>query len=274
MPEIVDNLTEAEEKRGKLIEQIQQLYNQGVKVSEIARRTGKNRKTISKYIEGETEKLCRSNSRAGSLDAYTGFIISELQNEVYQAEIVRKLKEKGYAGSAGNARSYIKKLCNEYGITASRYTSGGNSTGTRNGSGSSGKAIDYITRKGIFNHLWMDINLTDYHKRYVYEQYPVLYQFEKCINEFRYIFENKNMVRLYLFADEYSKSNIKELVSFANGLIKDINAVENAVASDLSNGFVEGTNSKVKMVKRTMYGRCNTKLLAAKLMYTPVVASG
>ena len=50
---------------------------------------------------------------------------------------------------------------------------------------------------------------------------------------------------------------------------KDISAVENAVASDLSNAFVEGTNSKVKMVKRTMYGRCGRKLLAAKLMYSP-----
>ena len=44
-------------------------------------------------------------------------------------------------------------------------------------------------------------------------------------------------------------------------------AVENAVASDLSNGFVEGTNSKLKMVKRTMYGRCSRQLLEAKLMY-------
>ncbi|NFB73608.1 transposase, partial [Clostridium butyricum] len=36
-----------------------------------------------------------------------------------------------------------------------------------------------------------------------------------------------------------------------------------------SNGFVEGTNSKLKMIKRTMYGRCSKKLLAAKLMLAP-----
>ena len=50
-------------------------------------------------------------------------------------------------------------------------------------------------------------------------------------------------------------------------LEEDIYAVENAVASNLSNGFVEGTNSKLKMVKRTMYGRCSKQLLEAKLMY-------
>ena len=65
------------------------------------------------------------------------------------------------------------------------------------------------------------------------------------------------------------KSSIKELSRFADGLERDLDAVENSVASPLSNGFVEGTNSKLKMVKRTMYGRCNKNLLAAKLMYRP-----
>ena len=65
----------------------------------------------------------------------------------------------------------------------------------------------------------------------------------------------KTCALLYLFIDRYKSSQIKELASFATGLEKDISAVENAVASDLSNGFVEGTNSKLKMVKRTMYGR-------------------
>ena len=75
------------------------------------------------------------------------------------------------------------------------------------------------------------------------------------------------MPLLYLFIEHYKTSEIKELSSFANGLEKDIIAVENAVASDLSNGFVEGTNSKLKMVKRTMYGWCSKQLLEAKLMY-------
>ena len=50
--------------------------------------------------------------------------------------------------------------------------------------------------------------------------------------------------------------------SFAEGLKRDIVAVENAVAYDYSNGFVEGTNSRLKMIKRTMYGRCRKQLLS------------
>ena len=54
----------------------------------------------------------------------------------------------------------------------------------------------------------------------------------------------KSLSLLYLFIDRYKNSGIKEFATFASGLDKDVDAVENAVASDLSNGFVEGTNTK------------------------------
>lgn len=42
---------------------------------------------------------------------------------------------------------------------------------------------------------------------------------------------------------------------------------EDDVAYNFSNGFVEGTNSRLKMIERTMYGRCGKQLLEAKLRY-------
>ena len=98
-------------------------------------------------------------------------------------------------------------------------------------------------------------------------KYPILWMLENCIQEFRVIFEHKNMSYLYLFIEKFKVSSIKELVTFAVGLEKDIDAIENAVVSELSNGFVEGRNKKLKMIKRTMYGRSSKKLLEAKLMY-------
>lgn len=76
------------------------------------------------------------------------------------------------------------------------------------------------------------------------------------------------MPPLYLFIEKYKNSTLKEIARFAKGLENDISAVENSVASPLSSGFVEGTNNKLKMVKRTMYGRSSKLLLAAKLMYS------
>lgn len=81
-------------------------------------------------------------------------------------------------------------------------------------------------------------------------------------------YQRQNMPLLYVFIEKYKNFNLKEITRFAKGLEKDLPAVENLIASPLSNGFVEGINSKLKMVKRTMYGYCNKPLPAAKLMYS------
>jgi len=46
----------------------------------------------------------------------------------------------------------------------------------------------------------------------------------------------------------------------------DIDAVANSVTSLLSNGFVEGNNNRLKVIKRVMYGRAGTPLLTAKVV--------
>ena len=133
--------------------------------------------------------------------------------------------------------------------------------------GSIGKEKDYITREGIFRYMWMNTELTVAHKNYIYAQYPAVWELHCCIKEFRNIFKKRNVPLLYLFIEKYCKSMIKAVKSFAEGLKRDIVAVENAVAYDYSNGFVEGTNSRLKMIKRTMYGCCRKQLLEAKLRY-------
>ena len=133
--------------------------------------------------------------------------------------------------------------------------------------GSIGKEKDYITREGIFRYMWMNTELTVAHKNFIYDQYPAVQELHRCIKEFRNIFKKRNIPLLYLFIEKYCKSELKALKSFAEGLKRDIDAIENAVAYDYSNGFVEGTNSRLKMIKRTMYGRCRKRLLEAKLRY-------
>lgn len=54
---------------------------------------------------------------------------------------------------------------------------------------------------------------------------------------------------LYLSVEKYKLSELQELSRFAEGLEKDIEAVDNSVASLLSNGFVEGTNNKLNKIQ-------------------------
>ena len=265
IPTIVDNLTESEAKRLELIHKIQELYQEGNSISEITRITGKNWQTVKKYLDGEPYTLCRSN-RQGVLEIFKDFIAKAIQEGMTQSSIARELIGMGYTGTATNARQYICSVARQYGLEIAKY-SNRSSKCKETGNTGQKRQVDYITRKGIFKHLWMGIELTSWHHSQLWQKYPVLRETELCIRQFREIFEKKSMPLLYLFIDRYKHSSVKEFASFAKGLENDLFAVENAVASPLSNGFVEGTNNKLKMVKKAMYGRCGIELLSAKLMY-------
>lgn len=56
------------------------------------------------------------------------------------------------------------------------------------------------------------------------------------------------------------------VASFANGIIKDKAAVSAAISSSWSNGQTEGQITKLKLLKRQMYGRANLDLLQARLI--------
>nr|WP_244571340.1 transposase [Mesorhizobium carmichaelinearum] len=56
--------------------------------------------------------------------------------------------------------------------------------------------------------------------------------------------------------------------SFANGVEKDMAAVRNAIISPWSNGQTEGQITKLKLIKRQMYGRAKIDLLQARLVGT------
>ncbi len=56
------------------------------------------------------------------------------------------------------------------------------------------------------------------------------------------------------------------VASFTTGIIKDKAAVSAAIASRWSNGQIEGQITKLKLVKRQMYGRGKLDLLQARLL--------
>lgn len=61
------------------------------------------------------------------------------------------------------------------------------------------------------------------------------------------------------------------VASFANGVIRDRAAIQNAIPSQWSNGQTEGQITKLKLVKRQMYGRGKLYLLEARIVVTGLI---
>lgn len=172
--------------------------------------------------------------------------------------------DKGYQGKQTAAYDYMNAIIKRDHIEIAVYRS---SSIEKIQKRKALQKYECITRTEILNVLWNNSDFSLRIKDYIMEHYPVIMIIRNFIREFREIYEKKSMPLLYLFIRRYMNSDIEILSRFSKGLQKDIEAVENSVASPMSNGFVEGTNSKLKMVKRTMYGRCGYKLLSAKLLY-------
>jgi transposase len=63
------------------------------------------------------------------------------------------------------------------------------------------------------------------------------------------------------------QSNLPELKSFGAGLLRDRSAVTAAMKHEWSNGQVEGQITRLKLLKRQMYGRAKLDLLRARVLH-------
>ena len=115
----MDNLTEAEQKRLKLIQQIQEMYQSGISIREITRRIQINRQTTKKYLNGNPLILCRTNKRS-RLDQHKDFIIKCLTEGKTQSETARLVMDLGCDCGEGNVLQYIHTIVIQHKIEVNK----------------------------------------------------------------------------------------------------------------------------------------------------------
>lgn len=92
---------------------------------------------------------------------------------------------------------------------------------------------------------------------------PMLVEARSLIDRFQTTIRTKSASDLDAWATEASKSLV---ASFANGIMRDRAAVHAAITEYWSNGQTEGQITRLKLVKRQMYGRGKLDLLQARLI--------
>jgi transposase len=95
------------------------------------------------------------------------------------------------------------------------------------------------------------------------DQIPLLVEAREIIAAFHTMIRRKSQPNLDAWLDQARASLI---ASFANGIIKDKVAVNAAIVLPWSNGQTEGQITRLKLVKRQMYGRGKLDLLQARML--------
>ncbi len=92
---------------------------------------------------------------------------------------------------------------------------------------------------------------------------PTLAAARDLMEQFHRIFRTRNTDALPSWVTNASTSL---LTSFGKGIVADLAAVRAALTEPRSNAQMEGQITKLKLVKRQMYGRARLDLLRARLV--------
>lgn len=100
--------------------------------------------------------------------------------------------------------------------------------------------------------------------------YPAILMLIQFLKDFYYVIDSGDICVLDTFISTYKNNNIEPMSRFAKGLLDDYEAVKNSlIYKDISNGPIEGINSRIKMKHRRSAGRAGIELLTAYMVLSP-----
>ena len=219
----------------------------GVPIKQIVKRTGYARQTVRRVLRGERSDVFRP--RQSSLEAQLPWLNAQWDAGKHNAAALwRTMKQVGYRGSlrvvsewATRRRRAERADAESLARVPSARTLARHMTIARN---SLSKA-ETVTIAAIETGM------------------PTLVEAREIIADFHSMIRTKSVIELPAWLERASRGLV---ASFANGVRKDEAAVRAAINSPWSNGQTEGQITKLKLIKRQMYGRAKLDLLQARLI--------
>lgn len=231
-------------------EKVKELYSKGIAIRQIARTVKLARGTVRKYVT--MEQLVKRQSRTTTnLDAFIDFLIQEDNRGNTYRELHKTIIEMGFNGKY---TQFCCKMNEIYDMQPSLRPK------------PTGPALVKTwspTRLSLMLYMEPDELKRDDDKDFLkllFEKSPQIAKMEKLVKGFKKLFIVKEDGMLKNWIEEVLKSDCG-LNNFAKNLLKDYEAVNNAVITTISNGQVEGQVNRIKNIKRKMYGKAGFQLL-------------
>jgi transposase len=223
------------------------MSKQGAAIRQIVRETGHSRKLVRDVLRGQRTDVFRT--RPSSLDSWSPWLNDRWeQGERNALALWREMRAAGFPGRSGVVSQWAqrRRLAEKAGQNALARTPSARIIARLMTS-----ARDDLTKSEAILAAAIEGNVQD------------LVVARETIMEFQSMIRSKAAAKL----DAWLEAGKGTLVgSFANGVEKDRAAVRNAIISPWSNGQTEGQITRLKLIKRQMYGRAKIDLLQARLI--------
>jgi transposase len=99
---------------------LRDMYRQGMSISEIARQTGNDRKTVRAYVNSsEPLKPKKWTKKASKLDPFKDYITDKLQEGPFTAaRLLREIQEMGFSGKYTIVKDFVREVRPEQAVQA------------------------------------------------------------------------------------------------------------------------------------------------------------
>jgi transposase len=225
---------------------ILRLAKDGIAIKEIVRWTGHSRGLVRRILRGQRSDIFRV--RESSLELYLPRLDARwAAGDRNAAALWRQLKQEGFRGCMrvvsewATRRRQVDKTDNALSRTPAARTIARLMTISRDQLSRS----EAVTVAAIENGV------------------PLLVEAREIVATFQAMVRKRCLDVLDPWLERARSSLV---MSFANGVLKDKAAVAAAITSPWSNGQTEGQITKLKLVKRQMYGRGKLDLLQARVI--------
>jgi transposase len=236
------------------------LRAQGWSYRRIAQELQLNRRTVLRYVQAEQLPRRILPQSTSSVTPYLGYLRERWAAGCQQGtQLLAELQVQGYRGSLSSIYRALRAF--------------------RTGDGrrlQDGAAVERVAVRSPRQAMWLllreEQDLTDEdvaYRRALCGHDATIGQAAALGQRFLTMVRKRQTNALDGWLADAEASDIKELRGLAKSLRRDQAAVSLALSSEWNNGQTEGQVNRLKMIKRTMYGRAGFDLLRNRVLYAP-----
>lgn len=246
---------------------IHALRQEGLSYSEIARRTGYERRSVTKWLKFEAPPDRRRAALNPTSPWYFEAFLAQCWKQGNQRgrHLFHDVKQRGYTGSFAN----LERLLGAWRLAereqADDTPSVLNPEPVRDPE--TGHAISPVVAAALC--IKPRGQLTDRQARKVNalkQGSEAFAEMRRLAMRFNGILRGKKSAPLDVWIDDAIDSELIAIMRFARVLRRHLDAVNNAIELPWSNGQAEGQINRLKTLKRSMYGRAGPELLKARML--------
>lgn len=249
-------------KRAQRYEAIHTLARQGMTRRAIARALGLNRKTVQTYLAADAApRRPRQVRKASILRPYESYLLERWRAGVHNGlKLWREIVALGYPGTRGNVSRFVAYLrrCERDGLSL---PAAPHAPGLRPRQAAGLLLIPAAERTTDQERAWHQVRQID----------PEVDRATALLQQVLALIRTRSSDGLDAWLDQAAESGVPELDAFVTKLRQDYQAVCAGVSLPWSQGQMEGHVNRVKLIKRSMYGRGKLDLLRQRVLYRGAV---